>query len=69
MATTITTMQLRLAIALILLRGVADRFKPELQLISLIVTAYIGNQYFNSMTEYGVCFWALFRKYRGLLGC
>lgn len=67
MATTITTLQLRLAIALILLRGVAARFKPEIQLISLVLTAYIGNQYFNSATEYGVCFWALFRKYRSLL--
>jgi hypothetical protein len=67
MATTITTLQLRIAIALILLRGVAFRFKPEIQLISLVMTAYIGNQYFNSATEYGVCFWALFRKYRHLI--
>jgi hypothetical protein len=67
MATTITILQLRLAIALILLRGIATRFKPEIQLISLVLTAYLGNHYFNSATEYGVCFWALFRKYRNLL--
>jgi hypothetical protein len=63
MATTITTLRLRLAIALILLRGVAVRYKPEIQLVSLVLTAHIGNQYFNSATEYGVCFWALFQKY------
>jgi hypothetical protein len=67
MATTITILQLRLAIALILLRGVAIRNKPEIQLISLVLTAYLGNQYFNSATEYGICLWALFRKYRNLI--
>lgn len=63
----LTLLRLRIVIILCVLRGVVARFKPEIQLISLLFTAYIGSEYFASASEYSVCIWALCRKYKWIL--
>lgn len=63
----LTLLRLRLVIILCVLRGVVARFKPEIQLTTLLLTAYVGSEYFASTTEYSVCIWALCRKYRWIL--
>ncbi|NJN34619.1 MAG: hypothetical protein HC817_10555 [Saprospiraceae bacterium] len=60
---TVERIRLRFAIALVLLRGVASRYKPEIQLVMLLSVAFIGNRYFNFISDYGFALAALFRKY------
>ena len=57
----------RVVVILLILRGVASRFKPEIQLITLVVMAYLGNQFLTTTADYTLCGLALMRKYRAVL--
>ena len=54
----------KLLVALVLARRVAAKYKPEIKLVTLIFTTFLGNKFFNSdIAEFTVCGWALVRKY------
>ncbi len=57
----------RVVVILLILRGVALRFKPELQLLMLLSLAYLGNQYITATADYTICGMAILRKYRSVL--
>jgi hypothetical protein len=57
----------RVVVILLILRGVALRFKPEIQLIMLITLAYLGNQHITATADYTICGVAILRKYRSVL--
>jgi hypothetical protein len=57
----------RVVVILLILRGVALRFKPELQLLMLLTLAYWGNQYITATADYTICGMAILRKYRSVL--
>lgn len=54
----------KLLIALVLTRRVAAIYKPEIKLVTFLLTALIGNKFFDSETvELIVCSAAVARKY------
>lgn len=57
----------QLLVALVLARRVVVAFKPEIKLATLILMAWLGNEYLNSTADYGVCILALLQKYRRLI--
>jgi hypothetical protein len=60
---TMTGLRLSIAILFAFGRRVAMRYRAELKLLTLFATAYFGSDYINSVAEYGVCLYALLRKY------
>jgi hypothetical protein len=61
----------KLLVALVLTRRVAAQYKPEIKLLSLLFTTFVGFKFFNSeVAEFTLCGAALIRKYarNGILG-
>jgi hypothetical protein len=52
-----------LSVALARLSSIAAKFKPEIQMVALVLTMLLGNQYLNPTTEFSLCLLALLRKY------
>ena len=68
--TTMTRLKIsrwQLLVALVLARRVVVVFKPEIKLATLLMLAWLGNEYLNSTADYGVCILALLQKYRRLI--
>ncbi len=68
--TTMTRLKIsrwQLLVALVLARRVVVVFKPEIKLATLLLMAWLGNEYINSTADYGVCILALLQKYRRLI--
>ncbi len=57
----------QLLVALVLARRVVVVFKPEIKFATLLLMAWLGNEYLNSTADYGVCVLALWQKYRRLI--
>lgn len=65
--TTMTRLKIsrwQLLVALVIARRVVVAFKPEIKLATLLLMAWLGNEFLNSTADYGVCLLALVQKYR-----